>query len=102
MGFNIEILLPVYSDVEDAFTYYELQSDGLGNRFYKDFFSAISKLKGNPFYYTSYNELFRRIPLDIFPYMIIYCIEIDKTVTIHSVIYAGRKPDLIKEKLSKK
>lgn len=100
MGFKIIILPSVYSEVSNAFNYYELQSPGLGERFYYDYLSNIARLKNNPLYYSYYHEFYRRILLASFPYMIIYKVKDETTVVVYAVVYEGRNPTFIKEKIS--
>jgi toxin ParE1/3/4 len=99
MEFKIEVLLKVYDDVSDAYNYYQNKKEGLGDKFYLDFYNQITKLSINPFYYGSYKSSFRRIAFKFFPYIIIYFIEEDRRVTIHSVRYAGKDPKNIESKL---
>ena len=99
MGFKIIILPSVYNEVSDAFNYYESKSPGLDERFYNDYIDSIARLKNNPLYYSYYHEFYRRISLATFPYMIIYKVKDEETVIVYAVVYEGRNPTYIKEKI---
>ncbi len=100
MGFKIIILPSVYIDVSDGFNYYESKAPGLGERFYYVYLSNIAKLKNNPLYYSYYHEFYRRVSLASFPYMIIYKVKDEVTVVVYAVVYEGRNPTFIKDKIS--
>ena len=100
MAFNVEVPPEVFMELDDAIYYYELKSPGLGSRFNSDFLNAIAKLLKNPFYYSYFKQSYRRISLVTFPYMIIYKIVDNKTVAILSIVYQGRNPAFISEKIS--
>ena len=102
MAYSIIILTPVYTEVNEAFLYFESQSPGLGEKFYKAFLSCLQKLEINPFYFSFYSENYRRITFQKFPYIILYKISEDKNVIITSVVYGGRHPDLISKRISER
>lgn len=93
MVYKIEILAPVFSDVNDFILYFKKISEGLAERFYSEYLSLLELLEKNPTYYTFISESLRRIPFTNFPYSVVYKIDEGFVVTIISVVSQRRNPD---------
>jgi plasmid stabilization system protein ParE len=84
MGFSIEIQIEALRDLRDAFDWYEQQREGLGYEFLAEIETCYQKLVVNPEHYSYFNENFRRVKANRFPYLLIYEIE-DSRVIVNSV-----------------
>lgn len=58
MGFNVLIKSLAFVDLQDAIDWYELQSTGLGKRFYKEFENCISRIENSPHHYGFIIKMF--------------------------------------------
>jgi hypothetical protein len=57
---------------KDAYAWYEIQLDGLGESFLDELEAGYVKIVANPSYYSFLKNGFRRMLLKRFPYIIIY------------------------------
>ena len=89
--YKIEISTLAEEEYSSAYTYYEDQQHGLGEKFEKEAEHLIDKLKVNPFLFQRKYKHYREAILKKFPYYIVYEI-IDNTVIIHSFFQANRNP----------
>jgi plasmid stabilization system protein ParE len=89
--YKIEISTLAEEEYSSAYTYYEDQQHGLGEKFEKEAEHLIDKLKVNPFLFQRKYKYYREANLKRFPYFIVYEI-IDNTIIIHSFFHAHRNP----------
>ena len=89
MAFKIEITEPAKQDIEKAISYYNDKTNGLAERFYKQFEEAIKKIKLHPHYYSYYKKPFRRILFKDFPYLVIY------KIYENVIVVTGVLPEMI-------
>jgi len=94
---KIQISESAYKDIDDAFTFYESQDEGLGSYFQNSIFSDIDSLK---FYAGIHSLHFNRFRLlsKRFPYAIYYKINND-IITVTAILDCRRNPAWIKNKL---
>lgn len=71
MAYKIIIKPLVFSDVEDAFNWYNKQVVGLGDRYYNQFWITINIIKSQPFVFSYLKPPIRRCRMKIFPYKFI-------------------------------
>ncbi|MBA4405850.1 plasmid stabilization protein [bacterium] len=88
----LEFLEPAYIEYQEAIEYYNLQSDGLGNKFIVEIDRTISIIKNYPESFTKYTEHLRKAVVTAFPYNLIYSIQEEKTI-IMAVAHQHRKPN---------
>lgn len=94
MEYNIIISIGASEDTNDAYTFYEDQQRGLGDRFLDELMHFYKKLKHHPAYYSfvSAEKTIRALALKIFPYKIIYEIN-DDEVYIFAIHHFRQNPD---------
>ena|SRR5258708_16199438 len=97
MAFKVEITEATKQDINEAVSYYTGKSEGLGEKFYKQFKEAIKKIQTNPLYYSYYKKPFRRILLKDFPYLVIYKIY-DNIIVVTGVLFGMIDPEKITDR----
>jgi plasmid stabilization system protein ParE len=98
MAFELIIKPIVFLDVEDAISYYEQRSQGLGKRFYDSFLSTIQSIQAHPHHFTYVYSSVRRCMVAKFPYKVFYIIEEEK-IFIIGVTHAKRSNTFIRKRL---
>ena len=80
-------------DFIDAYTWYEKQQEGLGERFFNAIVNKSELISSDPHLFkTSYNK-YHEVLLDKFPYLIIYTInDRQKIVRIMAIFHTSRNP----------
>jgi hypothetical protein len=71
MVFSVIIRTTVWDDVIDAVDWYEEESPGLGERFFKSFEETKDRIIKNPFHYFYITKEVRRCPFKKFPYRVL-------------------------------
>ena len=94
MAFEIEYTHQAEIDVAKAIDYYsEKASLKVAKSFYKKVFAAEKKLKRTPFFQKIHND-FHRLPIQTFPFIIIYKIEKDaEIIKIFRVFHTSQNPE---------
>ncbi len=97
MQYELLISATAFMEADNAYTYYENQSDGLGDRFLKSLNEAYQKLSQTPQYYTYINPRkdLRDLKIKDFPFVIIFQIVKDKVLVLR-VFNTNRDPRPIK------
>lgn len=97
MRYQLKVSTTAFLETEDAYTYYEEQSVGLGERFLKSVEDAYSKLSQNPQYYSYIrgDKNIRDIKIKTFPFVIIFQI-VEHTVLVLRVFNTNRNPEPLK------
>ena len=88
---KIRFLKPAQSEVDDAFAWYESQSQGLGTQFLDEFDRAVRRILAYPLASAEIGDGLRRCLLSRFPYGIIYGIDAE-TVIVVAVAHLHREP----------
>ena len=57
---GLSVMELVFADAEDAFTWYNKQIEGLGNRFYHQFLNTLENIQAKPLTFSYLKELIRR------------------------------------------
>lgn len=88
-----------YSELLEAWQWYEERQEGVGDRFKEYVFSSLNQLEKNPLIGIRRKRSFRELTVKVFPYLIIYRIE-HKTrqIYVDSIFHTSRNP---KEKYQK-
>lgn len=88
---KVRFLKPAQSEVDDAFAWYDSQSQGLGTQFLDDLDRVIRRIVAYPLSGMEIEQGLRRCLLSRFPYGIIYGID-SETVIVVAVAHLHRKP----------
>ena len=88
----LEFLEPAYIEYQEAIEYYNLQSEGLGNKFIVEIDRTLTIIKNYPESFTKYTEHSRKAVVTAFPYNLIYSIQREKIIII-AVAHQHRKPN---------
>ena len=86
------ILHTAKNDIREAAKWYNKQQNGLGKRFLAEVRKKNQLLKQNPFAYTVRYGKVRTAILDVFPFMVHFTIEKDRTILISAVLHTGVSP----------
>jgi hypothetical protein len=83
----------VQQDVQEAVTYYNSKSPGLGKRFFGKVKQRYESLKLNPDFQIRYDDV-NCLPVDDFPYMIHFRVDkIKQEVFIEAILHTSKDPD---------
>ncbi len=88
------------SEIDDAFAWYESQSQGLGTQFLDEFDRAFRRVMAYPLASADIGDGLRRCLLSRFPYGIIYGTD-TQTVIIVAVAHLHREPRYWIDRLEK-
>lgn len=80
------------TELDDAFSFYEKQFQGLGVRFKREIKSAIQRIQNYPEAWAVELDDIRKCLLHKFPYKVLYSIESDH-IFIIAIAHQHRKPD---------
>jgi len=88
---QIEILEYAKLEIDNAYEYYNLQQDKLGDKFKNDVKKSIDTIRNFPKLYPIVESNIRRNILHRFPYSIYYALEKEKIIIL-AVAHQSRKP----------
>jgi toxin ParE1/3/4 len=71
----------------------------LGDRFISAVEAAIARLRSNPEMFRRFEGDMRKVPVEGFPYAVIYCIE-EQGLNLVSVMHSSRQPGYWRERLN--
>ena len=89
---KIEFLPLAKSELDDAVEYYNLQVQGLGNRYKSEARETINRISIFPTAWQEVKSEIRRCIMHRFPYNIYYSIQ-DDIILILAIAHQHRKPD---------
>ncbi|WP_326983075.1 type II toxin-antitoxin system RelE/ParE family toxin [Chryseobacterium sp. MYb264] len=94
MVFKIEYTSQAENDIINAIDYYhEIASRKIAKSFYKNLINAEKILVKTPYFQKTHTD-FHRLPLKIFPYLIIYKVEKEENIIrIYRVFHTSQNPD---------
>lgn len=92
--FNVDLVAEAEDELSEAYDWYEQQLPGLGNKFYKEVNHYLTLLEHDPFQFpVRYVEQLRAVPLNKFPFLIIYWIDqITNMIFVVSIFHTSRDP----------
>jgi len=88
---KIRFLKPAQSEVDDAFSWYDSQTHGMGMQFLDDLDRSVRRIMAFPLANTEIEEGFRRCLRSKFPYGIIYGLD-SEVVIVVAVAHLHREP----------
>ena len=97
---DVEFIEPASIELDDAIEYYNLQSYGLGDKFFDEVLKTIGIILRFPETWAQNTKHTRRAVLMKFPYNLIYTIHNDK-IYIIAVAHQHREPEYWIDKILK-
>lgn len=95
---RVRLLTLAQTELDDAFTWYECQSRGIGTQLLDDFDRAVRRSVAYPYSNVEIEEGVRRCLLSKFPYGIIYGID-GETIVVVAFAHLHREPRYWTERL---
>ena len=93
MSYKIVLLQRAKIEIKDAYDWYENKANGLGDKFLIVLEKYKSLIVANPKLFKCTYKSFREVPLQTFPFLLVYHIdEIKKEIIIVSVFHSSRNP----------
>ncbi|MBL7128131.1 MAG: type II toxin-antitoxin system RelE/ParE family toxin [Ignavibacteria bacterium] len=89
---KVEFIEPALVELDDAIEYHNLQSHGLGNKFFNEVLKTIELISRFPEAWTINSIHTRKAILRNFPYNLIYTVHNEK-IYIIAVAHQHRKPE---------
>ena len=85
-------------EIIQSIDWYNSQKKGLGKRFYSNISDNIRIVKKNPFAFACRYKNFRCVPLNVFPFILVYFIDEHNIIVISAVFHTSRNPEETFEK----
>jgi len=84
----------IEQDFNEAYHWYELREDGLGERFVEAVRSKISIIQQNPDTFSiKHRKGYREALVEQFPYLVVYKVyKSEKVVFVSSISHSSRRP----------
>ena len=100
MIYNLIIKEEGFAEIEDAFSYYQKQIEGLGIRFIQELELHLNNVHKNPLHYSFFlgEKPFRSYALQHFPFSIIYEVT-EKDVIVFSIYHQHQNPSKLSKRL---
>ena len=98
---EIDFLPPAKSELTEAISYYNAQSEGLGYEFAAEMKRTLERILQYPDAWSKISNRTRRCRTNRFPYGVIYQVRKD-TLLIVAVMHLSREPETWKSRLKKK
>jgi hypothetical protein len=99
MAFNVILTAEAQFEIWDTVDWYEKQQPGLGNRFNNELNKTFVDIGLNLLFYSFNKKDFRKAILKHFPYLVIFKVS-QHEIIVYTIIYGGRNPRLINQKIS--
>lgn len=92
-GFALRLSTQASEEYEEAFTYYQAQSPGLGSRFSLDLLQVLERIEQNPRQFQVESGRFRRAHLRVFPYTVFFeIIEVRAEIEVLAIWHQAARP----------
>ncbi len=94
--YTVKLLPEAEAEVKEACKWYETKQVGLAAKFLKELDYYLQQISNNPMQYqVRFSEIYRFVTLKVFPYFIVFRINIELSeVYVISVFHTSRKPDI--------
>jgi toxin ParE1/3/4 len=98
MNYELCITQEAEQDLQEIYLWYEGKRIGLGHDFLLQVDAKLRLVKRDPFLFYEIYKGSRRCLINRFPYKIFYKVE-DQNVVVIAVVYGGRNPKWLKQRL---
>jgi hypothetical protein len=95
---NVRLISPADIELDEAVSFYNHQSPGLGLRFFQEVDDAIERISFMPDAWQKVGKRTRRCLLKTFPYALFYILEPD-LILITTIAHMHRDPEQFKDRL---
>lgn len=93
MGYNSILLQRAKKELFEAVAWYDDKQIGLGDRFKNELYKRINAIETHPERYATKSPPYRETRMEVFPYLIIYRIDMPKNIiVITSIFHTSRNP----------
>ncbi|MBL0744497.1 type II toxin-antitoxin system RelE/ParE family toxin [Chryseolinea lacunae] len=93
MPFNVVFHRAADQEFADGFSWYQMQLDGLGDRFTDAVHAVLSQIRSNPLMYAQRKNSFRAAKVKDFPFLVVYRIsDKNRIIVIASIFHTSRAP----------
>ena len=93
MSYRVVFRKDAVFEMEDASLWYNLQQKGLGEKFMRQLRVILELILQNPFLFPEKKGEYREAPLSIFPFVVVYRMDVEKKrVIILAVYHTKRNP----------
>ncbi len=89
--YNLILQEEAILDLHEAFNYYESKKIGLGDEFEVEAFEVLELIESNPYLFQIRFGNYREVPLNRFPYNIVYEI-LEDDIIINAVFFTKKSP----------
>ena len=94
MSYQIKLNALADEELLNSFVWYEIRSEGLGEKFILSVKNKLLQISEHPFRYPVKQDEFRETGIKGFPFTIIYFVDdIKKVVLIFSIYHSKRNPN---------
>jgi toxin ParE1/3/4 len=101
MSYSVGLLREAILELEDAQTYYNERSRGVGDRLVRAVDTALAAIANNPFRFQVVRRSYRKAVLSSFPYVIFFRVEDGlQAVIVAAIVHGKRDPSWINRRLS--
>jgi plasmid stabilization system protein ParE len=96
MNYKLQVRQLAAREIIEAYDWYELQKEGLGEVFLTELDIFYESLFRNPFTYSFYQEPIRQGKIGRFPYVLVFEV-VENTIVVYSVFMTKRNSDYKKD-----
>ena len=94
MPFQLILRDRAVDEIQNAYSWYEMHVQGLGDRFLNTIQNYLAKIQENPNYFKKTYKEFHEVYIRKFPFVIIYYFDKkNRKIVIISVFHASRNPE---------
>lgn len=96
MSYHIALHQEAEKEYEASYVWYELRQEGLGERFITLVKKKLAEVAERPDSYPKKKGPYREVPVDVFPYIIVYTVDKKRKLVIVLAIYHTSRNPLLK------
>lgn len=98
MAFKVEVTSQADKDIEVALEWYTDIAPHLPTKFVDELYIALKKLSDHPQHYKYYNDRFRVVLLDRFPYSVYFHIQSNNVVVVAVLHHKQNKKAILRKR----
>ena len=88
----------LWEDADEAIDYYAEVEEDLPQRFMGELRAAFAFIRGWPLAGRAFQDVYRRVALKHFPYLVCYRV-VDETVWMLAIVHSRRDPEWVRARL---